>query len=32
MTGDHPFAEYLRVVGRGPNLSRDLDEHEAAEM
>ena len=31
MTGDHPFAKYLRVVGRGPNLSRDLEEHEAAD-
>jgi len=31
MTGDHPFAKYLRVVGRGPSLSRDLEEHEAAE-
>jgi anthranilate phosphoribosyltransferase len=26
---DHPFATYLRTIGRGPNLSRPLDADEA---
>ena len=24
MTTDHPFAQYVRIVGKGPNLSRSL--------
>jgi anthranilate phosphoribosyltransferase len=28
-TGPHPFAEYVRTVGRGSKLSRTLDEGEA---
>ena len=26
---DHPFATYLRIIGRGPNLSRPLEADEA---
>ena len=29
MTADHPFAAYLRIVGRGPSLSRAMTEAEA---
>lgn len=29
MSGDHPFAPFLRIVGRGPRLSRPLDRDEA---
>jgi anthranilate phosphoribosyltransferase len=29
MTGEHPFAKYVRIIGRGPNLSRPLTEDEA---
>jgi len=29
--GDHPFAEFVRTIGRGPTLSRSLVEAEAAE-
>jgi anthranilate phosphoribosyltransferase len=25
---EHPFAQYIRIIGRGPNLSRPLDEEE----
>ncbi|MBL4692448.1 MAG: glycosyl transferase family protein [Magnetovibrio sp.] len=25
---EHPFAKYIRIIGRGPNLSRPLDESE----
>jgi len=25
---EHPFAKYIRIIGRGPNLSRPLDEDE----
>lgn len=32
---EHPFAQFIRIIGRGPNLSRPLDEeemYEAAKM
>lgn len=29
MSGEHPFASYIRILGKGPNLSRDLTEEEA---
>lgn len=32
---EHPFAQFIRIIGRGPNLSRPLDEeemYEAAQM
>jgi len=29
MTEDHPFAQYVRIVARGPNLSRPLTEDES---
>lgn len=29
--GDHPFARFLRIVGRGPRLSRSLAREEACE-
>lgn len=29
MTEEHPFAPYLRIVGKGPNLSRALERDEA---
>lgn len=32
---EHPFARFIRIIGRGPNLSRPLDEeemYEAAKM
>ncbi len=35
MNPEHPFAQFIRVIGRGPNLSRPLDEeemYEAAKM
>ena len=35
MTTEHPFAQFIRIIGRGPNLSRALDEdemYEAAKM
>ena len=35
MTTEHPFAKFIRIIGRGPNLSRPLDEeemYEAAQM
>ncbi|HEY9162961.1 MAG TPA: glycosyl transferase family protein, partial [Magnetovibrio sp.] len=25
---EHPFAQFIRIIGRGPNLSRPLDEEE----
>ena len=28
---DHPFAKFVRIIGRGPNLSRPLDEEEMYE-
>ncbi len=28
MTKEHPFAQYVRIIGRGPNLSRPLTEDE----
>jgi len=28
MNTEHPFAQYIRIIGRGPNLSRPLDEEE----
>ena len=28
MTEEHPFAQYVRIIGRGPNLSRPLTEDE----
>jgi anthranilate phosphoribosyltransferase len=31
MTEDHPFAQYVRIVARGPNLSRPLTEAESLE-
>ena len=30
MTGQHPFAQYVRTIARGPNLSRPLTEEEMA--
>ncbi|MDJ0608132.1 MAG: glycosyl transferase family protein [Kiloniellales bacterium] len=30
-TGDHPFAGFIRIIGRGKHLSRPLDRSEAAE-
>jgi len=35
MTREHPFAQYVRIIGKGPNLSRPLTEdemHAAATM
>ncbi|MBF0247634.1 MAG: glycosyl transferase family protein, partial [Alphaproteobacteria bacterium] len=35
MSTEHPFAQFIRIIGRGPNLSRPLDEeemYEAAKM
>ncbi|MDH5750483.1 MAG: glycosyl transferase family protein [Rhodospirillales bacterium] len=35
MTQEHPFAQYVRIIGKGPNLSRPLTEaemHQAATM
>lgn len=29
MSDQHPFAEYVKILGRGPNLSRGLTEEEA---
>ncbi len=31
MTEDHPFAKYVRIIARGPNLSRPLTEDESYE-
>ncbi|MBM3524180.1 MAG: glycosyl transferase family protein [Alphaproteobacteria bacterium] len=31
MTTEHPFATFIRILGKGPNLSRDLTEPEAFE-
>ena len=31
MTKEHPFAQYVRIIGRGPNLSRPLTEEEMYE-
>lgn len=28
MSAEHPFAQYVRIIGRGPNLSRPLTEEE----
>ncbi|NQV46268.1 MAG: glycosyl transferase family protein [Rhodospirillaceae bacterium] len=28
MTEEHPFAQYVRIIGKGPNLSRPLNEAE----
>jgi anthranilate phosphoribosyltransferase len=28
LTQDHPFAQYVRIIGKGPNLSRPLSEAE----
>lgn len=30
MTQEHPFAQYVRILGKGPNLSRPLTQDEAA--
>ncbi|WP_084264539.1 hypothetical protein [Sneathiella glossodoripedis] len=29
MSEDHPFAQYVRALGKGPNMWRDLDFNEA---
>lgn len=29
MTQEHPFAQYVRILGKGPNLSRPLTQEEA---
>jgi len=29
MTAEHPFAQYVRILGKGPNLSRPLTQDEA---
>lgn len=29
MTAEHPFAQYVRILGKGPNLSRPLTQEEA---
>ncbi|HTH16115.1 MAG TPA: glycosyl transferase family protein [Magnetospirillum sp.] len=31
MTTEHPFAQYVRILGKGPNLSRALTQAEARE-
>lgn len=31
ITPEHPFAQFVRIIGRGPNLSRPLDEEEMFE-
>jgi anthranilate phosphoribosyltransferase len=31
MTEEHPFAQFVRIIGRGPNLSRALTEDEMIE-
>jgi anthranilate phosphoribosyltransferase len=31
MTADHPFAPFIRILGKGPSLSRDLTEAEMAD-
>lgn len=31
MSTEHPFAQFIRIIGRGPNLSRPLDEEEMYE-
>ncbi len=31
MTKEHPFAQYVRIIGKGPHLSRPLSEQEALE-
>lgn len=31
MSGDHPFAPFLRTIGRGPRLSRPLNRDEAGQ-
>ncbi|MCW9040257.1 MAG: glycosyl transferase family protein, partial [Rhodospirillales bacterium] len=31
MNAEHPFAQYVRIIGRGPNLSRPLTEEEMIE-
>lgn len=31
MTQEHPFAQYVRILGKGPNLSRALTEAETVE-
>ena len=31
MTEEHPFAQYVRIIGKGPHLSRPLTEEEAFE-
>jgi len=31
MSTEHPFAQFIRIIGRGPNLSRALDEEEMYE-
>ncbi len=31
MTEEHPFAQYVRIIGKGPNLSRPLTEQEMYE-
>lgn len=30
MTAEHPFAQYVRILGKGPNLSRSLTREETA--
>ncbi|MFL0796910.1 MAG: glycosyl transferase family protein [Cellvibrionaceae bacterium] len=29
MSNEHPFAQYIRIIGKGPNLSRSLTREEA---
>lgn len=29
MSNEHPFAQYIRIIGKGPNLSRPLNREEA---
>lgn len=31
MTEEHPFAQFVRIIGRGPNLSRPMTEEEMLE-
>jgi anthranilate phosphoribosyltransferase len=31
MTEEHPFAQYVRIIGKGPHLSRPLTEEEMAD-
>ena len=31
MTTEHPFAQYVRIIGKGPHLSRPLTQDEMQE-